>query len=283
MRYVNPELVRENLPTGWEQRAQQAESDVSAAQPQQRSAEVNKRSHIWKELKDTLKKASHTKCWYCESIDSRSDNAVDHFRPKNAVAECPDHEGYWWLAFRWENYRFCCTCCNSRRVDQATGQGGGKANHFPLKDEGNRAKTPAHDLANEEPLLLDPTVSGDAGLLWYDETGRAMPNPVCGTDGESYPHNRARTSIALYHLNHTDVVERRKALCLDTRRRVEEADRYFGQYEAGDGTARQAFSDAVRDLQNRVKVNAEYSATARAMLMGLRGKHPVVDVILLAA
>jgi len=283
VRYIDPQLVGQNLPNGWDQQAQQAENAVASAQPLDKSAEVNRHSQVWKDLKDTLKRASRDKCWYCESIDIRSDNAVDHFRPKNAVAECPGHEGYWWLAFKWENYRFCCTFCNCRRVDQATGQGGGKADHFPLKDEAARAKTPADNLAAEEPLLLDPSVAADPGLLWFDETGQAVPSPVCGGDPDGYPHKRATTSIRLHHLNHTDVVERRKALCFETRQRVEDADRYFKKYMEGDGTARGAFEGAVRDLVSRLAAGAAYSATVRAMLKGLRGKHPVVEVILDAA
>lgn len=282
MRYIDPQLVSAKLPDGWIQQAQQAENDVADVQPQARSAKVNKHSRVWQDLKDTLKHASHDKCWYCESIDIRSDNAVDHFRPKNAVAECLDHEGYWWLAFKWENYRFCCTFCNCRRVDQTTGQGGGKADHFPLRDEARRARGPADNIDDEEPMLLDPAAPADPGLLWFDENGQASPNPICnGSNG--YPFKRAESSIRFFHLNHPGVVDQRKALCSEIRRRVEEADRYFKKYSDGDGTARGAFADAISDIKGKLAATAPYTATARAMLMGLRGKHPVVEVILAAA
>jgi hypothetical protein len=165
VRYIDPQLVGQNLPNGWDQQAQQAENAVAPAQPNDRPAAINEHSQVWQGLKATLKRASHEKCWYCESVDIRSDNAVDHFRPKNAVAECSDHEGYWWLAFKWENFRFCCTFCNCRRVNQATGHAGGKADHFPLKDEGRRARSPGDDLEDEEPMLLDPSSSADPGHL----------------------------------------------------------------------------------------------------------------------
>lgn len=281
MRHISLDLVRESLPDGWEARAQAATDAVAAVQPDNRAAEVNRRSPVWQELKATLKRVSHNKCWYCESVDIRSDNAVDHFRPKNAVAECPGHEGYWWLAFKWENYRFCCTFCNCRRIDQATGQDGGKADHFPLHDEARRSRTPADNLDDEEPMLLDPTALADPGLLWFDENGQAAPNPICsGPNG--YPFKRAEASILFYHLNHRDVVDQRKALCSELRRRVREADRYFKKYSDGDGTARGAFADAINDLKGRLAATAPYSATARAMLMGLRGAHPIVEVILAA-
>ena len=283
MRYVDSSVVQQNLPDGWAGRAQTASDAVAAAPAETRAEEVKKRDEVWKELKDALKGASHGKCWYCESADIRSDNAVDHFRPKNAVADCPGHDGYWWLAFDWKNYRFCCTFCNCRRVDQAKGTGGGKADHFPLRDEARRAKTPADDLVNEEPLLLDPIVPADPGFLWFDETGQAITNPTFCSNPEGYGAKRATLSLDLYHLNHTDLVERRKVVCSDIRRVVDDVNRYFKKYDEGDATAREAFENSVRDLRSRLSVKAEYSATARSMLMGLRGSHPVVDAVLASA
>ena len=256
---------------------------MAAAPPENRAAEVNTRSPVWQELKDTLRRVSYDKCWYCESVDARADNAVDHFRPKNAVAECVDHDGYWWLAFNWNNYRFCCTFCNCRRVDQTTRQGGGKADHFPVRDEALRARTPEDDLAAEEPLLLDPMVPADPGFLWFDETGQAVPNPAYCGNPTGYANKRVAASALFYHLNHANIVERRKALCAEVRRRAAEADRYFQKYDAGDRTAREAFEDAVAALRERLLPNADYSATARAMLMGLRATHPVVDAVLASA
>lgn len=281
MRHIDSQPVGQNLPNGWLARAQQAEAAVQAAQPGARSTAVNANSAVWRDLKDTLKRVSDDKCWYCESIDVRSDNAVDHFRPKSAVAESPGHEGYWWLAFKWENYRFCCTYCNSKRVDHS-GQRGGKADRFPLRIEATRANNPAANLAAEEPLLLDPCAFADPGLLWFDETGQAVPHPVCGAAPDNYPRTRATTSIDVYHLNQPDLVEQRKVLCSEIRRRVEDADRYYSKYDAGDGTARGAFEDAVRELRNYLLSRARYSSASRAMLMGLRGTHPVVDLVLAA-
>lgn len=276
MRYIDPQTVSQNLPNGWDQKAKRAAEAVAAEQPENRAAKVNSRSDVWGALKDTLRKASHSKCWYCESIDIRSDNAVDHFRPKNAVAECPGHEGYWWLAFNWDNYRFCCTYCNSHH---AAGMGGGKATHFPLRDEAQRAKTPTDDVEAEEPILLDPTVAADPGMLWFDEDGMSVPHPLCGGPG-NYPYYRADVSIKFYHLNHADVRDQRKALCNEIRTHVEQADRYFKRYTNGDGTARIAFQDAIKNLKETLSADAPYSSTARSMLMGLRGTHPFVEVVL---
>src|SRR5690242_2141799 len=69
-------------------------------------AEIAKHAAIWAELRDQMSPLSSGKCWYCESRENRSDVAVDHFRPKGEVEECPTHPGYWWLAFDPSNYRF---------------------------------------------------------------------------------------------------------------------------------------------------------------------------------
>jgi hypothetical protein len=61
---------------------------------------------------------------------------------------------------------------------------------------------------------------------------------------------------------------------------VQEADRYFKKYSDGDATARGAFADAISDLKASLSAEAQYSATARSMLMGLRGTHQVVEVVL---
>ena len=99
-------------------------------------------SGIWRELKDRLGELLHDKCWFCETQIDRSDNAVDHFRPKKAVSGTANpHAGYRWLAFALENFRYSCTYCNSRRVDQIGGTAGGKANLFPLVNETKRVYT----------------------------------------------------------------------------------------------------------------------------------------------
>ena len=61
------------------------------------------------------------------------------------------------------------------RRDDETDMTGGKADRFPLRDEAKRCWTPADLLSEEQPVLLDPTVRTDPGLLWFDEDGSARP------------------------------------------------------------------------------------------------------------
>jgi hypothetical protein len=278
MRYVDVTELEGRLPVGWKEKAEQAYHSVKELPANERCEPIGRFSHLWRELKDLLHELSSGKCWYCESVQERSDNAVDHYRPKNRVVECPEHRGYWWLAFKWLNYRYSCTFCNSRRVNR-DGSSGGKHDHFPLEDEGRRAHNPEDDIDTEQPLLLDPTSLADPGLLWFDEDGRTVPSPQFCTDENSYFYRRADGSIKLFHLNHVDTVERRKALCNEVRDLVTQLNYYFSKYQQGDTTARTAYADTLKHLRRKVMRSVEYSATAHAMLMGLRGTNPTVELV----
>lgn len=233
---------------------------------------------IWQALKGTLRELSHDKCWYCESARHRTDDAVDHFRPKGRVAECPGHEGYWWLAFDWRNYRFSCTWCNSRRVDHENSIGGGKQDHFPLLDETKRVLDRTAPVTQEEPCLLDPTVRTDPILLWYQDDGQVVPR---------YPDQerlkrRASESISLYFLNYHGTVERRKDLYNRVRSLVSEGKEYFDRLALGDQTAEIAFAQTLTRLQELIDEHAEFSMAAKAFLSGLRdNRHEWIADLLL--
>src|SRR5579872_4368421 len=188
MRYID--LGRLILPDGWLARASSAAAAVA------QGASPDDHASVWKELKDRLADLSHNKCWYCELKIARSDNAVDHFRPKGRVSDAlREHPGYRWLAFDQTNYRYSCTFCNSRRRDQEGDTVGGKADRFPLLDESNRVYV-SGPVTGEEPLLLDPCEVGDWKLLGcQQENGKPCPG---GNDPAE--RRRAEASIEIYHL-----------------------------------------------------------------------------------
>jgi uncharacterized protein (TIGR02646 family) len=92
-----------------------------------------------------LERAQHEKCCFCELLIG-SDSDVEHFRPKAKVYESPDHLGYYWLAYDWENLLLTCPACNSRY----------KKTRFPLLDETKRALSHHDAITDEEPVLLHP-------------------------------------------------------------------------------------------------------------------------------
>ena len=279
MRFVD--LTKLELPPGWEERAQRVLQEVSYLDDSNRASEINRRSTIWTALRSELAELSNRKCWYCEARQERSDMPIDHFRPKNRVGEegCENHPGYWWLAFEWENFRYSCTYCNSRRRDVKTETTGGKADRFPLRDEANRCWTPDDLLSEEQPVLLDPTVRTDPGLLWFDEDGSAHPKH--SESNATWPYRRARESIDIYHLNHSDLKEARQIVCNTCRRKVGEGDAAWEDFSQGSTRAEEQFKKAVEDLGELMDENAEYSAAARATVMGLRGAdRPWLDTVL---
>lgn len=281
MRHVPKARVQASLPNGWEDRAQQATDDVRPLPPAERRARIDAKRALWAELRGPFKDLMGGKCWYCESNQCRTDNPIDHFRPKGGVAECETHGGYWWLAFDWENYRYCCDYCNSYGSPATRGTPGGKQNNFPLWDENRRAMTEADDLDQEQPLLLDPLSAADPGLLWFNEDGSTSPNPrTCGNDPLQYLHKRASESIRLYHLEQEDIKERRADLCRAIKKLIVEADKMFLRYAGGDQTARGAYSEKIELLRSWTKEDADYSMTAVSTLKGLRANSVAAEAVL---
>jgi len=281
MRYIDTSSF--TPPAAWLEKAKKAYVKTeSETNPKDRSRVVRERAYVWAELKASLATLSNNKCWYCETEQERSDNHVDHFRPKNQVAECKGHRGYWWLAFEWTNYRFCCTYCNSRRVDEEHGSDGGKQDHFPLFEEGDRAYCPEDDIASEDPCLLDPTVAMDPVLLWFNDEGRIVPK---------YPDNvrgklRAEKSIELYHLNYFATEQKRLRSYRDIRDSVAAGKRAFRRAmcaatRAERESAEELLIEVIERLMKAIASDRQFSVAARTYLMGFRdSEHDWIDSVL---
>ncbi len=75
-------------------------------------------------VKLKLEELYHKKCSYCEStVKQVASLQVEHYRPKNAVADGGGHVGYYWLALEWSNLVLGCPACNGQ---------GAKGNKFPV-------------------------------------------------------------------------------------------------------------------------------------------------------
>jgi uncharacterized protein (TIGR02646 family) len=237
-----------------------------------RSAAINALRDVWGSLNPILAEVSNKKCWYCESIQNRADKAVDHFRPKNRVTGPRGGQGYWWLAFEWRNYRYSCTYCNSRRVEDETA--GGKQDNFPIAADATRGSFAATvvDLdRNERPQLIDPTKFDDVKLLTFDiGDGSAIPAVSATEDPVGY--ERARVSIELYHLHEEGLRIARLQKMLRIRQLVATAEKL----PAGDET----YEETVNEIASSIRPDAEHSAAARTMLKGLRGSSELARLIL---
>lgn len=279
MRYVDMDGVE--VPGDWEARADQAlnelRGEIAAAEASARAAgenangiakarkkaitegtEVAARENIWRALNEPLKKLTGGKCWYSESRNPTSDKNVDHFRPKNAVAEDPTHEGYWWLAFKLSNYRYASQWCNQRRNDKESKTKGGKWCHFPLRPGSFRARAEGDDIEREDIELLDPTDPEDWTLLTFRSDGEPTAARLQG----SPEHARAEISIRVYHLDCAELVRERKSLAGEIQRVIEEMERLLP--EIADLRRRGFYKRQQKNLIQLIRRDADYSAAALA-------------------
>jgi hypothetical protein len=284
MRYVPYDPAKLDLRAGWKEDAEAAEQEVQDAAPDDKSKAINNHSNLWRDVKPELKKIFHGKCWYTESPQAGTDVDVDHYRPKGRVAKTKKggtdgpHPGYWWLAFKLENYRYSCIYANRQRRDVETGKTGGKADNFPLCDENNRAWCPEDDCFDEQPLLLDPCKRSDVALLTFKDDGEAMPR--FAEEDRKRSFDRAEASIKYYNLNHSDFKKARIAIRDELSKRIENAERYFKKLETGDAGNDLAYEEAIRDLRKARSEKSPYSSYAIAFLDSYRTRDSLTAVFM---
>ncbi len=221
---------------------------------EERDKIIDDNSKTWGKLKDWLLKFSHGKCWFSEAKDSYSHWDVEHFRPKKNAKNLDgsDREGYWWLAFEWRNYRICGNVGNRK-----------KGGYFPLHPQSQVANSGARNLVKDEIfLLLDPTRSGDAELLSFDEEGKATVMP--GLNG--WPAQRASESIKRFKLNeHEPLREARQRHWIQCRALIEQA-REGLESNPPSATDQERISAAFDRLRNMVRAEEIFSAVVRECL-----------------
>ena len=275
-------LVEFEYPNGWLERRDAAEEAIEACPDKERRQELlsGHFSGVWgdRELKENLAKITHYKCWYCETPLTRDDLVVDHYRPKGRVfEEDPDNEGYWWLAFRFSNFRLSCKFCNELRDDKVGGTRGGKGTHFPLLDGSVRATAGKRNLGSEYPVILDPMRKADVECLMFLADSKASPRYSKDVDAERF--GRAKESIRILHLNHGRLRKARGQICNQVIETIERGDlAYYNYLEIRSSNAdvisvaraRMAYEDAIQRLDNFLKDGAYYAAAARSIIRQAR-------------
>lgn len=143
----------------------------------------------------------HRKCCYCEQKIPQPYNDVEHFRPKTVADRRPGsraRQGYWWLAWTWENLLFCCPECNRSY----------KRERFPLARGSDRLMPGELPPGREVTLLLDPIRD------LPEEHIQFVPLKRTGSDREEWyprPRNRSlkgRESIKILRLDRADLIDR---------------------------------------------------------------------------
>ncbi|WP_102797668.1 hypothetical protein [Bowmanella denitrificans] len=286
MRYIDNTFLE--IPEGWDERALEASRQLLDGE---RTAE--QLSQVWRVLKACLSEASNRRCWYCESTIHRSDNAVDHYRPKGTVKTgrlledgsrivameiAPVHHGYKWKAFNLDNFRYSCEHCNEYRKD-LDGTAGGKWNYFPLVHEERRA----YDAQNERfevPVLLDPCKALDWQLLSYDSNGRPFSRFDRGTEEDV----KIRFSIRLLHLDQQGLNEGRRSCWSLVSPILRDTKYWFVEKLNGNPEAEHNFQEELRKLKQWLNPRnpATYIGFVRYKLRNDRDKkiHPWIDMLL---
>jgi uncharacterized protein (TIGR02646 family) len=275
MRFVDIDLLA--VPNGWQARADQAltelrneiaQAEVAALAAGENPAiarkaaiseglKQNTRKTIWRDLNPHFAALKNDKCWYSESRNPTADKNIDHFRPKGRVEEDDTHEGYWWLAFTWRNYRYASQWCNQRRVD-VNDTSGGKWDHFPLFPNSFRARQEQDDIELEDFQLLDPIDPEDWKLLTFRSDGHPTPTKQPG----SKEYERAEVSIEVYHLHCKQLVDDRRALAGTIQRFIQELERLLPKID--DPKIRAVYRSIEIQLLRAIHPDSEYSSAALA-------------------
>ena len=206
-------LVRRDpnqIPAGLLAIALRAQAELEQLPHNKHKAFIKKKGHIWRRFARYLAKMAYGKCWYSESKDIHTFQDVDHFRPKQAAkrANGVEDDGYPWLAFSWDNFRYSSQRANRPGTDEETQETTGKASWFPLLTFGKKADWNDRCINDERPVLLDPTVLADVRLIEVTASGHMGPTRICQG---AYQRDRVIRSIKLLGLDLPGIVEARQA------------------------------------------------------------------------
>jgi hypothetical protein len=280
MRHIKKSDLRARVKEAWIQAAAEGLKELKTKTTHKNRSEFiakffRDNAALWTDLKQCMAQPVPAKCWYSEVQRAVPDLEIDHFRPKNAVNGC-EHDGYWWLAFEWGNFRISSPMANKRRTDVRAGTVEGKGIHFPLVDETKRVadETPT-TIKDEKPLLLDPFEASDVLLLDYEVVSGKVVEKFSEEEHET-KYRRAKKSIELYHLNEGTLLTQRAERGVAVGNMAKRIEVLFGRKENGEQLT-QAEEEELENLQNDVAnyicYSAEYSMFFRSLLrqLGSRG------------
>ncbi|MES1243041.1 MAG: hypothetical protein ABUT39_15610 [Acidobacteriota bacterium] len=180
----------------WLARAQ-AETEKACAACTKDCRGYEFREGLWKELKLHLFDLFEGKCAYCEAcVQDVAFGEVEHYRPKRQVEECPDHPGYYWMAYDLTNLLPSCQLCNGFPA---------KMNHFPVRDRTWARRR--EEMEREKPLLLNPYLQNPRDHLRFRPL-RESPErlPLSQVEGRT---EEGKTSVEVLRLNRPNLASSR--------------------------------------------------------------------------
>lgn len=240
--------------------AERAREELEALPAAERADFIDKKSHIWRSFARYLSKMSYGKCWYSEANDPQSFFDVDHFRPKKEAMRSltEKDDGYPWMAFSWDNFRYSAGRSNRRSTDEVTDKVVGKGSWFPLFDGSPKACWDNRCELTESIVLIDPAVKSDVDLIDIDDAGHACASLICIG---ALKTERVARSIELYGLNLGNLISARKKAMRDI------TDHYDNLMDLITGGNDMAAVERIREQMRRAtQSDSPYSLAARAEL-----------------
>jgi uncharacterized protein (TIGR02646 family) len=222
---------------------------------------IDDNKKVWGELKRWLLELSHQKCWFSEAKDCFNHWDVEHYRPKKSALDVDgtSHEGYWWLAFDWQNFRICGNAGNRK-----------KGTYFPLRS-GFRRAMPFGDLRREVAQLLDPADEDDPALLSFNAEGKAIPAADITDEWEKA---RVKYSVERYNLDFHALKVKRQAVWQECWRVASEYLKELKTYreDSTNLVAREGCKQAAKKMRKMMSAEQEMSAVARACILSCGDK-----------
>jgi len=204
------------------------------------------KSDCYKIIREDLEIIYHSKCAYCEKDLSDTDKPIEHYRPKS---ECKEFEtkkeknGYFWLAYSWNNLLLSCTQCNrakSTYFDIST-----KTNAKYSNETFKELQYKDYDTV-EQPLLINPEQISETELneqFYFELNG----NIVGKTEKMKY-------TINVCDLNR-DGLKHRRFILLNT---------YLNDYEKAisknNSNKKQIIEDILEKLDDETTEKSEFTA-----------------------
>lgn len=275
MRHINLNKFREKVEAfGWET-IKQTQIVAMTGMTVVEKKEYIRTHPVWNELQPIMLELSNNKCWYSDSPIGNSDFEVDHFRPKSESKEKIDYNnpkskstilkenGYWWLAYNWDNFRLAGAYANKLRRDrlQDNADVKGKGAYFPLDLINGRVANDEEDCSCEVPILLDPLEPDDVCLLTFDK-GIAIP---ATTDGDEI--DRVKKTIFYYHLDLDQLEKDRKITWDDCVEQIEDAKKAIDS-TLNFGEKKSMMKKCFKELRKLVDPEKRsFTSTAKACLM----------------
>jgi hypothetical protein len=250
-------LLKQKPDPCWIKKAEELlESLKKAPDAATRHAIIDHNSAVWGELKDWLLSLSHQKCWFSEAKDCFSHWDVEHYRPKKSAKDIDGtaHDGYWWLAFDWQNFRICGNAGNRK-----------KGTFFPLRADCPRC-APHGDHRHEDAQLLDPIDEDDPALLSFNLEGRAIP---AAHISDTWEKDRVEYSVERYNLDFPPLMDKRKTVWAECWERIQEYLEELKRYHADktNSIAKDRYKQAAKRVRDLMHGEQELSAVARACVL----------------